>query len=284
VSAELVVATQAAELRRIVAEFLEVDAEGVGPDTDLRDSGLATSLARAGLDAALRRRLGIQCPVVYTARRYAELEASALGKEGPELGASEPQARPAVDIATTAIATAHSGIHCGIDIEEVSAMPEAQDFWEHEFFSQNFSDAEIAYCSMQARPHEHFAVRWAAKEALKKTSPEYLNANNRELEVTLTRAGAPALALGGRRLPVALSLAHTRTLAVAVAVAVTLPAVDGAVQSRAANDRAAEAQPAAAAPAARPPRTAARPERLFVLACALAALGIAIWALARSFI
>lgn len=84
-----------------------------------------------------------------------------------------------------------------------------------------FTPAERAYCAGQARPAQHLAARFCAKEAVAKALA--LEAWSwQDVEVVPGPAGAPTIILRGAlagRGPVDVSLTHTRTTAGAVAVA-----------------------------------------------------------------
>ena len=89
-----------------------------------------------------------------------------------------------------------------------------------------FTEAEAAYCRSRAFPPQHFAARFAAKEAVGKALGLGMT-RWREVEVVRGR-GAPSVALHGRYAEraealgvtrIALSLTHSRTDAIAVAVA-----------------------------------------------------------------
>lgn len=285
-----------AELRRVVAEFLGVDAASIGSDIPL---GLSSSLARARLDATLRRQLGIKCAAVYTARRFGELEAAVLGANGAAL---EPVAQPGRAPATEQPPRAAeplagvpgAALRCGVDIVEIAELPEAGDYWEHDLYRHAFSDAEIAYCSTQPNPREHFAARWAAKEAIKKLSGRYLAAELKDLEILPAADGAPGARWLGTLLPIALSLSHTRSAAVAVALEDRARDADGVTPSgslhvpgaRAATSwngsavQVAAAPPPSVVPSAPQARGGAR-ALTWVLLSATAA--VAVWALLRSF-
>jgi holo-[acyl-carrier protein] synthase len=86
-----------------------------------------------------------------------------------------------------------------------------------------FTDAERTYAASRARPGQHLAARFAAKEAvLKALGLEVLRP--REIEVARGERGAPVVVLHGvtareaAGAQVALSLTHTRSTAGAVAV------------------------------------------------------------------
>jgi holo-[acyl-carrier protein] synthase len=267
---------QASEFRSIVAEFLEVDVATVDSNTELGGPNLSTSLARAGLDAALRRRLGLKCPLVYRARRYGELERAALGGTATSDDSSEQPGTITRALPDSTAASAARTLACGVDIEEVDALPNASDYWEHEFYRATFADSEIAYCSIQQRPREHFAARWAAKEALRKLGAEYLNVDSSDLAVVLREDGAPEMTLRGKPLPVALSLSHTGSTAVAIAV-----------KAATTNEKQANASIDEKTTQERPPKNARRDStprlmNLLKAGVVVLALGIAVWALVRT--
>src|SRR5262249_44690040 len=147
--AGLVMANEAEQLVRVVAEFLALNTDSVRGDTPL---GLSSSLARARLDAALRRKLGIKCAAVYSARSYGELEAAVTGQNTDRSPGAIEEPR-AVDQASStgsdSAFTLPAGVQCGVDIVDIAELPKADDYWEHDFYRHAFSDAEIAYCSTQ---------------------------------------------------------------------------------------------------------------------------------------
>ena len=73
-----------------------------------------------------------------------------------------------------------------------------------------FTPAERAYCAGLARPAEHYAARWAAKEAALKALGVPVGLSWHELEVARTASGAPRLDLHGRAAAAAATLGATR--------------------------------------------------------------------------
>jgi phosphopantetheine--protein transferase-like protein len=223
-----------ARLRRAVAEFFEVDEGQVGPSFSLLGRRGQGSIARASLDAALRRRVGVASPLVYSARTYGELAAGlAPGSVvAPAAGAAPAADVPAVrhEAATEAEAGA---VRCGVDIEAIANLPEAADCWEDPFYREHFAPSEIAYCLLQESPPHHFAARWCAKEALRKCDGAFLAVPLKDIAVANEGSGAPYLVhhAGGRarRLPHAVSLSHAGEAAVAVVVRVGPPATPATI-------------------------------------------------------
>jgi phosphopantetheine--protein transferase-like protein len=221
-------------LRETVADFCAVDPSEVGPEFPLWRSAVGGSLKQARLDVALRRRLGWRSDAVYTARTFGDLLNAFLGQPtaastapAPESNGALSAGAPELDGASRAVAAPQPGtgtlrFGCGVDLEQVSSLPETADCWEDPFYRAHFTAEEIAYCLAQVAPAEHFAARWCAKEALKKSDPSFLSELMIHLEVALEPSGAPYLrhesAGQWRRLPHALSLSHTAELAVAFVV------------------------------------------------------------------
>jgi phosphopantetheine--protein transferase-like protein len=267
-------------LRRTVAEFFEVDEGQVGPSFSLQ--ARQGSIARAALDAAIRGRVGLKSQAVYSAKTFGELEAEiAPGSSSPSPDSSPaPVAVPAAPAPVPGVGT--SGASCGVDLELIAGLPVADDAWEHDFYRAHFTPSEIAYCLRQPEPLTHFAARWCAKEALKKSDRAFLAVDPKQIEVVLDEAGAPHLEYSdgsgpSRRLPHAVSLSHTSHAAIAVVVRVDPPP---------------PSSPMAAVPVIAPPTPAEAPVRLaeparrrgslLLVALNLLAIGLALLALART--
>jgi phosphopantetheine--protein transferase-like protein len=194
-----------------------VDEAQVGPAFRLDGRRAQGSIGRAALDAAIRRRVGVKSPAVYSANTFGELIGEAPAASSPETPTASN--RPAVAVDATA-----SAVACGVDLELVANLPDTLDPWEDPFYQTHFAPAEIAYCLLQNEPKPHFAARWCAKEALKKCEPALLGVDFHEIEVAREASGSPYLMHQNRRLPHALSLSHTSTTAVAVVVRAAFPA------------------------------------------------------------
>ena len=262
------------QLRSTVADFFGIDAGGVGPTFPLSGRRGEGSIARAALDATIRRRLGRKSSTVYTATTLGQIEAELFPDGSWEVVA------PEIDTSAPAppVSSASGGVSAGIDIESVDGLPEADDYWEHPFFQATFTPAEIAYCVAQPSPRPHFAARWSAKEALRKCDRAFLDVPLNAVEVVRDAAGAPTLRrrVGDewRPLPHALSLSHTHNAAVAVVIALAEPPRPAPIA-----DAPAPVAEASAAPV--PARRGSA--RLLGAALLLAALAMAALALYRTY-
>jgi holo-[acyl-carrier protein] synthase len=117
----------------------------------------------------------------------------------------------------------------GIDVVDVRDFERLSPERFARFYSRCFSEREIAYCSSQAYPARHFAVRFAAKEAAVKALAAERSLAYWQIEVERRADGRPELALwtfdrttrltGLGELQLRVSLSHAETWAAALVVA-----------------------------------------------------------------
>ncbi len=111
----------------------------------------------------------------------------------------------------------------GVDIEEVKRFTSL--IKNSRFLKRVFTDDEIRYCRSKKNKAQHFAVRFAAKEAAWKALSDVMRRRNatlshRDIGLRNQATGKPEMVLQGalaswsKRLSV--SLSHTKNYAVAV--------------------------------------------------------------------
>jgi holo-[acyl-carrier protein] synthase len=118
----------------------------------------------------------------------------------------------------------------GVDIVEIERMRAALER-RPRMKERLFSEAERAYCEKRNKPEIHYAMRFAAKEAvLKALGTGFSGITFRDVEVLRDERGRPTPRLSGRAAEAAeaagvvelhLSLSFTHSTAVASAVAIT---------------------------------------------------------------
>ena len=121
----------------------------------------------------------------------------------------------------------------GVDIVEIERMRDALER-RPRMKERLFSAEERAYCDKRSRPEVHYALRFAAKEAvLKALGTGFSGMRFTDVEVARETSGRPVPRLSGRAAERAaelgvvemhLSLSFTHTTAVASAVAITAQA------------------------------------------------------------
>jgi holo-[acyl-carrier protein] synthase len=110
----------------------------------------------------------------------------------------------------------------GTDIVDVKRI--AKSIRNPRFLSRIFTSAEIRYCKDKKSCAQHFAVRFAAKEAVWKALSDFKvkGIAHKEIGVARSADGKPSVKLSGRlkrfEKKISLSLSHTHEYALAVAV------------------------------------------------------------------
>jgi len=118
----------------------------------------------------------------------------------------------------------------GVDIIEIDRITRLRERHPERFLDRLFTPSEQAYCLEHKYPDEHFAVRFAAKEAvLKAIGTGWRNGIAwTDIQVVVEPSGRPCVRLEGLALAAAmevgitqwlLSLSHSKTHAIASAIA-----------------------------------------------------------------
>ena len=114
----------------------------------------------------------------------------------------------------------------GVDVVDVKRMKAAIDAWGPALVKKMFTETEVAYCKSKKKPHEHFAARFAAKEAVSKAMETGWSGQFRwrDVEVVNEISGAPKVVLHDyvasqlAQCKVHVSLSHTENTVVAFAI------------------------------------------------------------------
>lgn len=120
----------------------------------------------------------------------------------------------------------------GTDIIECDRIEEMIAKHDQVFVDRVFTPAEIEYCSGRKASSQHFAGRWAAKEAILKAMGTGWAKGIRwiDIEVRNQPGGQPVVALSGKAkeicssrgiADVLISISHTKAFATAFAIAVS---------------------------------------------------------------
>jgi holo-[acyl-carrier protein] synthase len=108
----------------------------------------------------------------------------------------------------------------GTDIVEVGRITKAIERWGNHFLGHVFTTEEINYCLRHKFPPQHFAGRFAAKEAVIKALPDITNLQWTDIEITNDPNGKPHCKVANKNLkqPIHISISHTKSHAIAFAV------------------------------------------------------------------
>jgi holo-[acyl-carrier protein] synthase len=110
----------------------------------------------------------------------------------------------------------------GIDIIEVDRIEHSIRRFGDRFLRKVFTPREIAYCRTKPRPAQHYAARFAAKEAVYKAAKGAEKLWFTQIEIIKITGGSPDVELIGakslRSDEFSISISHTHTYATAVAI------------------------------------------------------------------
>lgn len=116
-------------------------------------------------------------------------------------------------------------ITCGTDIIEIERIKHAIDSLQNKFLQKIFTEREIEYCEKHGtQKYEHYAARFAAKEAIfKAISKETKSINWNKLEIVNSESGRPVVNLLediANLQSIDVSISHCKTYACANVVAI----------------------------------------------------------------
>jgi phosphopantetheine--protein transferase-like protein len=194
-------------IRDIVATFLRVPADRIGPDTRIDRPALQSSILLHRMYARLEEQ-GFRFENYGSIQVFGDLlrqqQIAGQPASGPGPAPTAPQ------IAVRDISTDAGFI--GIDIQDIQALPRTDDFRKDVFYRMNFTPAEISYCILQPDPYASLGGLFAAKEAVVKANAARRSIPFNAVEIGHTAEGAPVTP------DFRLSISHAGGFAVAVAV------------------------------------------------------------------
>lgn len=114
----------------------------------------------------------------------------------------------------------------GVDIVEISRIRETIERWQDYFLRKIFTEGEIRYCYSKKNSYQHFAARFAAKEAVAKALATGWSGGFRwkDVEVINDESGKPSVVLYGhiRKMltgnKILLTMSHTGDVVIAFAL------------------------------------------------------------------
>lgn len=118
-------------------------------------------------------------------------------------------------------------VTCGVDIIEVKRIEKAIKSLDEKFLSKVYTPKEIQYCnSKDVTKYEHYAARFAGKEAVLKAVSSMLNSKYdldwKDVEILNNEEGRPYVNLQNeisKNVEIDLSLSHIKEYAIANCVA-----------------------------------------------------------------
>ena len=176
-------------VKEIVATFLKTETANVNSSTLIDNTAIPGSVLIHRMYSELSKK-GFKVKNAAKVKTYGDLESilfnGLLKNERDSHNRSEDSK---IDYMNSVQKNGESGI--GIDIESVDNLPDSNDYFDDQFYIDNFSKKEIAYCSSKQNPKSCFCGRFAAKEAIVKADNTFLDINFSDIEIKVSSKGAP---------------------------------------------------------------------------------------------
>ena len=195
--------------KEIISQFLQIDANAVTANTLINRQALKSSIFLHRMYGKLAD-AGFVVADYSNINSFGELENILSGNSTIKQFNNSTFEQHNIQQNNTKHQTPNSFI--GIDIESIDSLPKTNDFRNEGFYTDNFSEKEIAYCILQPNAYASFAGLFAAKEAIVKANNLYKNSKFNQLIITHDAQGKPAFE------GINISISHTNDSAVAVAV------------------------------------------------------------------
>lgn len=108
----------------------------------------------------------------------------------------------------------------GIDIIEIDRVQKAIDRWGEDFLKHIFNKEEIDYAKGRKFPTQHYAARFAAKEAVYKAFGDNKSLSWKDMTILNDENGKPHCQLKDKNFKdnILISISHTKNYAVANAI------------------------------------------------------------------
>lgn len=197
------------EIIEIIAAVSRKDKGSIHSSTLLSSLGLSESIGLSVLKRALERKLQRPFPTLTWKSSVADLMALPEAKAPAETPSSLNQ---------------QCSLGLGVDLQEVSALPETFHFRVHPFYQALFSDSEISTAHLRPHPRLHLCGIFSAKEAVKKAHVGFSELNPNEIEIEHEN-GKPKVKITrpGFQMPVRVEISISHSANFATATALALP-------------------------------------------------------------
>lgn len=202
-------------IKKIISFFTEIDPANIGFETIIDNSVLQGSVKIHMMYGELADN-GFKVSNYNNIKTFGELlSILQLGDSNATVNATtETSAGTQSNTKAVSYQSANLGsvqLALGVDIISVNTLPKVLDFRESNFYTDNFSLKEIAYCITKNDPYQSFAGKFAAKEAIVKADNNYKKFKFNEIEVLNDASGKPYCA------NFSISISHEADIAIAIA-------------------------------------------------------------------
>lgn len=212
------------ELKKMIANTLKVSITDIDSEFSLKRGKLKTSAGSVILGNMIAKVYGqkIDCGTISTFGELLKIVENDTTESVIEDIKTEGNMEE--DSHENVVNIAGNGLVCGIDIQEIDIFPESDDYWSESFYTDNFTNEEIAYCVTADSPRHSFAGRWCVKEALHKCCEKYYDIVFKDIQVAKHKNGNVSIEIRKNskwhELPIVCSISHADNYAVGIVTGV----------------------------------------------------------------
>jgi len=179
-------------IKKTVSTFLKTDVTSINSNTCIDNSAIPGSVLLHRMYSELSK-IGFTVRDPSRIKTFGELENELFGdKVLSDKSTSNIESnyiKRSINDKTQKGDISVNGI--GVDIESSSNLPNTIDYFEDQFYIDNFSKSEIAYCSAKLNPKSCFTGRFSAKEAIVKADNTFINTKFSDIEIKVSNSGSP---------------------------------------------------------------------------------------------
>ena len=214
-------------LIRIIADISGKKAEEINPDSILSALKINSSIGILKLQSALEKKFKKKLKPLSMNVKVAMI-AQQLGLDGNSVSVNTERTKREEKELEDSFNTVKndygfSDIFIGVDIEEVASLPRTVNIRAHEFYSSQFIDTELSYALLMPDPYVHLCGMFCAKEAFKKSAPDFIEVPMNEIIISHNSAQRPSIRTIhnniNRKYQFKVSISHTEKFATATIIA-----------------------------------------------------------------
>jgi len=179
-------------VKKIVSTFLKKEVDSINSNTYIDNSAIPGSVLIHRMYSELSKN-GFTIRDPARIKTFGDLDrelfSSEASNDDSNIGVRPNYENENTNVGVHIVDANMNGI--GIDIESSSNLPDTNDYFEEQFYIDNFSQSEIAYCSAKLNPKSCFTGRFSAKEAIIKADNTFINTKFSDIEIKVSDSGSP---------------------------------------------------------------------------------------------
>lgn len=207
-------------LREIVALYLDISPDEIHESTQIGSRGIPKSIRRHRMYAKIISE-GYEIAQPSRIETFGDLLSDLQGEliaVDSETEIVDEGAVTSGDVRSASHKRGELQYSVGIDVEEIGNLPDATEYLNHLFYTENFSYSEISFALATSDPKRRLAGLFSLKEAICKADNRFIHIPFKDLEISHSEAGAPTYE--------GFSLSNSYTELFAIGIAIRTGSID----------------------------------------------------------